>query len=113
MASIAQEESRSVSQNVTWGKRVSFQKGKVSFAYDSFLEYRKENDKLVIDEDEAVIVKMIYQMFLAEGESIITIAKHLTSQNIKTPTGKSTKWTYKTIQSILTNKKYKGDPLLQ
>ena len=113
MASIAQEESRSISQNVTWGKRVSFQKGKVSFAYDSFLGYKKENDKLVIDEDEAVIVKMIYRMFLAENKSIITIAKYLTFQNVKTPTGKSAKWSYKTIQSILTNEKYKGDALLQ
>jgi len=113
MASIAQEESRSISQNVTWGKRVSFQKGKVSFSYDSFLGYRKENDKLVIDEDEAVIVKMIYRMFLAENKSIISIAKNLTSQNVKTPTGKSAKWRYKTIQSILTNEKYKGDALLQ
>src|SRR5690554_5333891 len=68
MASIAQEESRSISQNVTWGKRVSFQEGKVSFAYKSFLGYKKENDKLVIDEDEAVIVRMIYQMFLVEGK---------------------------------------------
>jgi site-specific DNA recombinase len=113
MASIAQEESRSISQNVTWGKRVSFQKGKVSFAYDSFLGYKKENDKLVIDEDQAVIVKMIYRMFLAEGKSILSIAKYLTSQNVKTPTGKSTKWVYGTIQSILTNEKYKGDALLQ
>jgi site-specific DNA recombinase len=86
---------------------------KVSFAYDYFLGYKKENDKLVIDEDEAVIVKMIYRMFLAEGKSILSIANHLTSQNIKTPTGKSTKWRYNTIQSILTNEKYKGDALLQ
>ena len=113
MASIAQEESRSISQNVTWGKRVNIQKGKVSFAYDYFLGYKKVNDKLVIDEDEAVIVKMIYRMFLAEGKSILSIANHLTSQNIKTPMGKSTKWRYNTIQSILTNEKYKGDALLQ
>lgn len=113
MASIAQEESRSISQNVTWGKRVSFQKGKVSFAYDSFLGYKKENDKLVIDEDEAVIVKMIYRMFLTEGKSISGIATQLTSLHIKTPTGKSSKWTKNTVQSILTNEKYKGDALLQ
>ena len=50
MASIAQEESRSISQNVTWGKRVGFQEGKVSFAYKSFLGYKKEDDKIVIDE---------------------------------------------------------------
>lgn len=113
MASIAQEESRSISQNVTWGKRVSFQSGKVSFAYKSFLGYKKENDKLVIDEDEAVIVKMIYRMFLVEGKSASGIASLLTSHNIKTPTGKSTKWTQNTIDSILRNEKYKGDALLQ
>lgn len=113
MASIAQEESRSISQNVTWGKRVSFQSGKVSFPYKSFLGYQKENDKLVIDEDEAVIVKMIYRMFLAEGKSITGIANELKSLNIKTPTGKSTNWTKNTVNSILTNEKYKGDALLQ
>ena len=113
MASIAQEESRSISQNVTWGKRVSFQEGKVSFAYNSFLGYKKENDKLVIDEDEAVIIKMIYRMFLAEGKTPSGIANHLTSLNIKTPTGKSSKWTKNTVNSILTNEKYKGDALLQ
>jgi DNA invertase Pin-like site-specific DNA recombinase len=113
MASIAQEESRSISQNVTWGKRVSFQEGKVSFAYKSFLGYKKENDKLVIDEDGAVIVKMIYRMFLVEGKTPSGIASHLTSLNIKTPMGKSTKWTQNTIDSILRNEKYKGDALLQ
>lgn len=113
MASIAQEESRSISQNVTWGKRVSFQEGKVSFAYKSFLGYKKENDKLVIDEDEAVIVKMIYRMFLVEGKTPSGIASYLTSLNIKTPMGKSTKWTKNTIHSILRNEKYKGDALLQ
>jgi len=113
MASIAQEESRSISQNVTWGKRVSFQEGKVSFAYKSFLGYKKENDKLVIVEDEALIVKMIYRMFLVERKSASGIASHLTSLHIKTPMGKSTKWTQNTIDSILRNEKYKGDALLQ
>ena len=113
MASIAQEESRSISQNVTWGKRVSFQQGKVSFAYKRFLGYKKENDKIVIDEDQAVIIRMIYRMFLVEGKSMTGIAKHLKSLNIKTPSEKGTKWTKNTISSILSNEKYKGDALLQ
>ena len=87
MASIAQEESRSISQNVTWGKRASFQQGKVSFAYKRFLGYKKENNKIVIDEDEAIIVKLIYRMFLVEGKSITGIANHLTKLNVKTPVG--------------------------
>ena len=45
MASIAQEESRSISQNVTWGKRASFQQGKVSFAYKRFLGYKKRKQQ--------------------------------------------------------------------
>lgn len=113
MASIAQEESRSISQNVTWGKRVGFQEGKVSFAYKRFLGYKKEDDKIVIDEDQAVIVKMIYRMFLVEGKTPTGIAKYLKSQHIKTPSGKSVNWTKNTITSILTNEKYKGDALLQ
>ena len=113
MASIAQEESRSISQNVIWGKRVSFQQGKVSFAYSRFLGYKKVDDKLVIDEDQAVVVRMIYRQFLVEGKTPSGIAKYLKSQNIKTPTGKSSNWSKNTIISILTNEKYKGDALLQ
>ena len=113
MASIAQEESRSISQNVTWGKRVAFQAGKVSFAYSSFLGYKKEDDKLVVDEDEAVIVKRIYRMFLVEGKTASGIANYLKSHHIKTPSGKSANWTKNNINSILTNEKYKGDALLQ
>ncbi len=112
MASIAQEESRSISQNVTWGKRVSFQQGKVSFAYKNFLGYKKVDDKLVIDEDQAVIVRLIYQMFLVEGKTASGIANYLKAQQIKTPAGK-TNWTKNTVISILTNEKYKGDALLQ
>jgi len=113
MASIAQEESRSISQNVTWGKRVSFQAGKVSFAYKSFLGYKKEDDKIVIDVDQAVIVRLIYRMFLVEGKTCSGIANYLKSERIKTPSGKSADWTKNTVNSILTNEKYKGDALLQ
>ena len=113
MASIAQEESRSISQNVTWGKRVGFQQGKVSFPYKSFLGYKKEDDKIVIDDNQAVIVRMIYRMFLVEGKTGTGIATFLKSQNIKTPSGKNSNWSKNGVISILTNEKYKGDALLQ
>jgi DNA invertase Pin-like site-specific DNA recombinase len=86
MASIAQEESRSISQNVTWGKRASFQEGKVSFAYSSFLGYKKVNDKLVIIESEAETVRTIYRMFLVGGKTPTGIARYfqfLQMKNIK------------------------------
>ena len=113
MASIAQEESRSISENVRWGKRVAFKQGKVTFAYSRFLGYKKENDKLVIDEDEAIIVRLIYRMFLVDGISMHAIAHHLNASNVKTPSGKGKRWIQNTIASILTNEKYKGDALLQ
>ncbi len=113
MASIAQEESRSISENITWGKRASFKEGKVSFPYSTFLGYTKENDEIVIVEDEAKIVREIYRLFLVEGKTATGIAKYLKSKGVKTPSGKSTNWRKNNIDSILRNEKYKGDALLQ
>lgn len=113
MASIAQEESRSISENVRWGKRAAFKEGKVSFPYSTFLGYTKENDEIVIVEDEAKVVREIYRLFLVEGKTATGIAKHLKSKEIKTPSGKSTNWRKNNIDSILKNEKYKGDALLQ
>lgn len=113
MASIAQEESRSISQNVTIGKRWSMKEGKVSFAYKNFLGYKKVDGKIEIDDTQAEIVRLIYMMFLKEGKTCTGIAEYLKSKGIPTPSGKSCNWTKNTIYSILTNEKYKGDALLQ
>lgn len=112
MSSLAQEESRSISENVTWGQRKRFADGKVSLPYKRFLGYRKgENGLPEIVEDEAVIVRLIFRLFLY-GKSPSAIAGYLTDEGILTPGGK-TKWRAKTVESILTNEKYKGDAILQ
>ena len=112
MGSLAQEESRSISENVTWGKRRSMEEGKFSLAYKRFLGYEKGEDGLPkIVEHEAKIVREIYQLFLG-GSTMRSIADHLTAQKIPTPCGKE-KWSVSTIKSILQNEKYKGDALLQ
>ena len=68
MSSLAQEESRSISENVTWGQRKRFSDGKVSIPYGQFLSYRKGADGLPeIVPEEAEIVKRIYREFL-QGE---------------------------------------------
>lgn len=113
MASMAQEESRSISQNVTLGKRWSMKEGKVSFACKTFLGYKKEDGKIVIDEEQAILVRMIYRMFLVEGKTCSGIAQYLKENKVLTPSGKNSNWTKNTINSILTNEKYKGDALLQ
>ena len=112
MSSLAQEESRSISENVSWGIRKSFADGKVSFKYKQFLGYRRgANGKPEIDPEEAKIVRTIYRRFL-EGETPYMIAKALTNQGIPTKTGKA-KWSISTIRSILSNERYKGEAILQ
>ena len=112
MSSLAQEESRSISENVTWGQRKRFADGKVTMPYSSFLGYRKGPDGIPkIVPEEAVIVRQIYSCFI-QGKMLHWIAKHLTEQGVPTPRGK-TKWQSSTIKSILTNEKYKGCAILQ
>ena len=113
MSSLAQEESRSISENVTWGKRKSASDGKVSVAYSHFLGYDKGENKceMVVNPEQAITVKRIYHDFML-GKSPWTIAKELTADGIPTPGGK-TQWQATTVSSILQNEKYKGSALLQ
>ena len=112
MSSLAQEESRSISENVTWGKRKFFADGKVYLPYKNFLGYEKGEDGLPkIVPDEAEIIRYIYSMFL-EGKTTYAIASMLTENGIPTPRQKVV-WKPSTIESILTNEKYKGSALLQ
>ena len=112
MSSLAQEESRSISENVTWGQRKRFADGKVSIPYGQFLGYRKGPDGLPeIVPEEAETVRLIYSLFM-QGKTSNAIAKLLTQQGIPTPRGKKV-WQYTTVESILTNEKYKGAALLQ
>ena len=112
LSSLAQEESRSISENVKWGKRKSFADGKVCVPFSHLLGYeRGENGNLVINQEQAEIVRLIYKLFM-EGLSYVAIANNLTSRGIKTPGGKD-KWCPTTVRSILTSEKMKGDALLQ
>nr|WP_319001355.1 recombinase family protein [Clostridium estertheticum] len=75
MSSLAQEESRSISENVTWGQRKRFADGKVSLPYKQFLEYEKGEDGLPkIIEKEAAVVRLIYKFFF-EGRTPAGIAR--------------------------------------
>ena len=108
MSSLAQEESRSISENTTWGKRKQFAEGKTSVGYSAFLGYDKD---FKINEEQAKVVKLIYKLFLG-GRSFYAITKELEKRGIKSPSGKD-KWYISTVRSILTNEKYRGDALIQ
>ena len=112
MSSIAQEESRSISENVLWGIRRKFEEGRYSLNYSHFLGYDRGDDgRLVINEKQAEVVRFIYKSYL-EGKTPYTIANTLMKNNIKTPSGKS-KWYSDGILSILQNEKYTGNAILQ
>ena len=112
MSSLAQEESRSISENVTWGKRKQFADGKVCLPYGRFLGYEKGEDGLPkIVPEQAKIVTYIYDLFMT-GLTPNLICKRLMAEGIPSPSGKE-KWAASTVRSILTNEKYMGDALLQ
>lgn len=86
MSSLAQEESRSISENVTWGQRKRFADGKVRLPYKSFLGYRKGADGLPeIVPEEAETVRLIYRLFIG-GRTVNYIANHLTQSGIDNAT---------------------------
>lgn len=112
LSSLAQEESRNISENIRWGVVRKFEKGKVIVNCTKFMGYTKNEDgDLVIVPEEAEIVKLIFRLYL-EGYSTGKIAKHLEEQGIKTATGQD-KWHSTVIDKMLRNEKYMGDALLQ
>ena len=108
MSSLAQEESRSISENCTWGMRKRFADGKVTVPFGRFLGYDQgEDENLVVNEEQAKIVREIYGLFL-QGRSPYQIAKILTEKGIPTPGGKRV-WGKAVVESILTNENVTGD----
>jgi DNA invertase Pin-like site-specific DNA recombinase len=112
MASLAQQESESLSKNVKLGLQFRYQQGKVQINTKWFLGYTKdENGELVIDPEQAKVVKRIYREYL-EGKSYASIAKGLENDGIPNGSGKK-RWWDTNIRQILMNEKYMGDALLQ
>ena len=112
MASLAQQESQSLSQNVKMGLQYRYQQGEIQVNCKWFLGYTKdENKRLVIVPEEAEIVKRIYREYL-EGSSTLKIARGLIADGIKNGAGNE-KWHTSNITQILRNEKYIGDALLQ
>lgn len=113
MSSLAQEESRSMSENILWAVRKRYAQGKGGFAYSRVLGFDrgKEKFEIVINPKEAVQVCKIFRMFL-QGLTPHTIGIAMTAAGIPSPGGKD-KWNATTVRRMLANEKYKGDMLLQ
>lgn len=88
LASFAQEESRSISENCTWDQRKRFADGKVTVPFNRFLGYdRGEDGNLIINPEQAATVKHIYSLFL-QGMSPFGIASTMTADGVLSPGGK-------------------------
>lgn len=112
MSSLAQEESRSISENVAWGQRKRFSDGKYCMPYAHFLGYDRGTDGFpAINNEQEPVIRLIYRLWLL-GETTCAICQFLKYHKIATPAGLEN-WSPSTVTSILTNEKYKGDTLLQ
>ncbi|MGT2655644.1 recombinase family protein [Streptococcus varani] len=112
LSSLAQDESRSISENSTWGIRKKFERGVVQVNTTKFMGYDKdEHGNLIINTEQAEVVRYIYNQFL-KGHSPENIAKELNTKDVKGWSGKAN-WYPSSILKMLQNEKYKGDALLQ
>ncbi|WP_270474446.1 recombinase family protein [Clostridium cochlearium] len=108
LASFAQEESRSVSENCKWRIRNNFKDG-IPNTFQVY-GYNIYKGKMQINPKEAKVVIMIFNAYL-EGMGRLAIAKKLNSMDIRTRNNKQ--WDSSKIKEILNNEKYAGDLLLQ
>ena len=112
LSSLAQDESRSISENSTWGIRRRFEQGRLFINATKFLGYDKDkNGNLVINKKQAEIVRRIFREYL-DGKGANRIARDLEKYRIPNGQGKA-KWYESSVRKMLTNEKYKGDALLQ
>lgn len=108
LASFAQEESLSVSENCKWRIRDKFKKG-IPNTLDVY-GYRISGSEFEIEPKEAEVVRKIFSEFLS-GKGRLAIAKELNAIGMRTKNNKE--WTSDKIREILRNEKYAGDLLLQ
>lgn len=106
MASIAQEESRKVSERVKWGIRRKMENGFV-YGYSHMLGYKTENGKLMIIPEEAELIKMIFHKYVFEGKGSSVIANELNAAGYTSVRGAI--FRQDSIIRILKNEKYCGD----
>ncbi|HZJ77414.1 MAG TPA: recombinase family protein [Clostridia bacterium] len=111
LSAIAQAESESTGEAIKWGLKRGFLSGKSKLYSRKCFGYKHdESGKLIIDEGQAQVVRLIYDLYL-RGNSIVSIIRELEKESIKSPQVKDT-WSKRAIQTVLTNEKYIGHILI-
>lgn len=112
LSSLAQDESRSISENTAWGIHKRYEAGHYGIATRRFLGYDSDADgHLIVNRAQAELVRRIYREYL-DGKTVQMIAREFESEGIPNWHGNAV-WIPTTLDSILQNEKYKGDALLQ
>ena len=112
LSSLAQDESRSISENSTWGIRRRFETGQHKMSTRRFLGYDTDEDgKLVINHPQAEVVKRLFEDYLS-GKTVDYIKRIFEKEGLKNWDG-GTKWQATTLASMIKKEKFKGDALLQ
>lgn len=105
MSSIAQDEVRKISERVKFGFKRAIENG-VVLGSNRIWGYQKQDGRLVINEEEAEIVRMIFDLYANQRMGIRTVANYLTDHGYKNTNGND--FSFSTIRGILCNPKYKG-----
>ncbi len=108
LSSVAQQESETLSSHIKLGFRMKRERGEL-IGFNSCYGYEFDNDKnqMLIKEDEAKIVRMIFRRYL-DGYGSSSIAKIINEMGLISPMGKD-HWGESTVLNILKNEKYIGD----
>ena len=110
LAAFAQEESRSLSENVKWGIRKRFAAGEAQ--HKRLIGYEVNGDQYSIIPEEARTVRQIFDLYETGRWSFRAIAKRMEKEGRLTITGNN-RWDESRIYTIIMNEKYVGDILMQ
>jgi len=110
MASVAQEESRKISERTRWGQQQAMRRG-VVFGNNSLYGYTVKHGRLSVQPEQAEVVRQVYRKFLAERKGAHTIARELTQAAVPPPLRSKGAWSSTMILNMLRNEKYCGDLL--
>ena len=103
---LAQEESANMSKRVKFGKKINAEKGRVPnivYGYDKTIG---DYFNLTINEEEAAIVRQIFQWYIKDGYGGLKIATLLNERNLRTK--RNCRWSQNAIAHILANRLYTG-----
>ncbi|MEG1013818.1 MAG: recombinase family protein [Clostridia bacterium] len=109
LAAVAQEESRSLSENMKLGMRMRFKAGKPKWV-NTYGFIKSENGEYVIDEEQAKGVRRIFELYVS-GRSLPQIITMLGKEGVPSANGGS--WHLKSLATVLHNEKYIGDVMMQ